>query len=68
MRPNGAKIVSLAPGVIDTDMQYLYSDGEFARQLAEQFEGDDLKIEFYMAPPALVKPKDPWPLLAFSVF
>ena len=35
----------------------LYSDGEFARRLAEQFEGGDLKLEFYMAPPALVKPK-----------
>jgi indolepyruvate ferredoxin oxidoreductase len=35
----------------------LYTDGEFRRQLAEQFEGDDLKLEFYMAPPALVKPK-----------
>ncbi|HEY3633570.1 MAG TPA: indolepyruvate ferredoxin oxidoreductase family protein [Caldimonas sp.] len=34
----------------------LYSDGEFAKQLAEQFEGD-LRLEFYMAPPALVKPK-----------
>jgi indolepyruvate ferredoxin oxidoreductase len=35
----------------------LYTDGEFRRQLAEQFEGDDLRLEFYMAPPALVKPK-----------
>jgi indolepyruvate ferredoxin oxidoreductase len=35
----------------------LYSDGEFRRQLAEQFEGDELRIEFYMAPPALVKPR-----------
>ena len=34
----------------------LYTDGTFERQLAEQFEGD-LKVEFYMAPPALVKPK-----------
>ena len=35
----------------------LYTDGEFAKALAEQFEGDDLRLEFYMAPPALVKPK-----------
>ncbi|MGZ5235645.1 MAG: indolepyruvate ferredoxin oxidoreductase family protein [Caldimonas sp.] len=34
----------------------LYTDGAFARQIAAQFEGD-LKLEFYMAPPALVKPK-----------
>ncbi len=35
----------------------LYSDGEFAQAIAERFEGDDLRLEFYMAPPALVKPK-----------
>ncbi|MGZ5891783.1 MAG: indolepyruvate ferredoxin oxidoreductase family protein [Caldimonas sp.] len=34
----------------------LYTDGAFARQIAAQFEGD-LKLEFYMAPPALVKRK-----------
>nr|HET7857556.1 indolepyruvate ferredoxin oxidoreductase family protein [Caldimonas sp.] len=34
----------------------LYTDGEFRRRLDEQFEGDPA-IEFYMAPPALVKPK-----------
>jgi indolepyruvate ferredoxin oxidoreductase len=34
----------------------LYTDGEFARRLAEQFEGAPT-LEFYMAPPALVKPK-----------
>jgi indolepyruvate ferredoxin oxidoreductase len=34
----------------------LYTDGTFAKQLAEQFEGD-LRLEFYMAPPVLVKPK-----------
>jgi len=34
----------------------LYTDGVFARELAEQFEGD-MRLEFYMAPPALVKPK-----------
>ena len=35
----------------------LYTDGEFEKRIAEEFEGDDLKLEFYMAPPALVKPK-----------
>jgi indolepyruvate ferredoxin oxidoreductase len=30
----------------------LYSNGEFARQLAEQFDGD-LKLEFHLAPPLL---------------
>ena len=35
----------------------LYTDGEFAKALADRFEGDDLRLEFYMAPPALVKPK-----------
>ena len=34
----------------------LYTDGDFERQLHEQFEGD-FRLEFYMAPPALVKPK-----------
>ena len=34
----------------------LYTDGEFARKVAEQFEGDTA-LEFYMAPPALFKPK-----------
>jgi indolepyruvate ferredoxin oxidoreductase len=34
----------------------LYTDGEFQRRLAEQFEGKPT-LEFYMAPPALVKPK-----------
>ena len=26
----------------------LYTDGEFARALADRFEGDDLRLEFYM--------------------
>jgi indolepyruvate ferredoxin oxidoreductase len=34
----------------------LYTDGTFARRLADQFEGD-FALEFYMAPPALIKPK-----------
>ena len=35
----------------------LYTDGEFQRRIAEEFEGEGLKLEFYMAPPVLVKPK-----------
>jgi indolepyruvate ferredoxin oxidoreductase len=35
----------------------LYTDGEFARSLHEQFEGD-IKLEFYMAPPALSRARD----------
>ena len=38
----------------------LYTDGEFEKQLAEQFEaGADgaMTLEFYMAPPVLIKPK-----------
>ncbi|MBQ0934874.1 indolepyruvate ferredoxin oxidoreductase family protein [Ideonella paludis] len=34
----------------------LYTDGQFARALADQFEGD-LRLEFHMAPPLLSKPK-----------
>jgi len=33
----------------------LYSNGDFARQLADQFEGE-LKLEFHMAPPLLARP------------
>ena len=33
----------------------LYTDGAFAKQLADQFEGQPT-LEFYMAPPALMKP------------
>jgi indolepyruvate ferredoxin oxidoreductase len=54
----------------------LYTDGEFRRQLAEQFEGK-LDLKFHMAPPLLARPKNgqppkklrlgPWllPLLRF---
>jgi indolepyruvate ferredoxin oxidoreductase len=35
----------------------LYTDGEFARSLHEQFEGD-VRLEFYMAPPALTRARD----------
>ncbi|MHB1123818.1 MAG: indolepyruvate ferredoxin oxidoreductase family protein [Ramlibacter sp.] len=35
----------------------LYTDGEFARSLREQFEGD-YELEFYMAPPALSRGRD----------
>ena len=34
----------------------LYTDGDFERQLHEQFEGD-FSLEFYMAPPAIAKAK-----------
>ncbi|MBK9133021.1 MAG: indolepyruvate ferredoxin oxidoreductase family protein [Betaproteobacteria bacterium] len=33
----------------------LFTDGQFERQLREQFEGD-LRLEFHMAPPILAKP------------
>ncbi|MBS0340613.1 MAG: indolepyruvate ferredoxin oxidoreductase family protein [Proteobacteria bacterium] len=35
----------------------LYSNDDFREQLAEQFEGN-LKLEFYMAPPLLSRPKN----------
>jgi len=35
----------------------LYSDGSFREKLAEQFEGD-VKLEFYMAPPLVSRPKN----------
>ena len=39
----------------------LYTDGEFATKLRDQFEGEGptrrFTLEFYMAPPALMKPK-----------
>jgi indolepyruvate ferredoxin oxidoreductase len=34
----------------------LYTDGEFQRQLHEQFEGD-LRLEFHFAPPLLSRPR-----------
>jgi len=38
----------------------LYTDGSFARQLADQFEGD-VKLEFHMAPPLLARPRNGQP-------
>ncbi len=35
----------------------LYTDGSFARAIAQQFEGD-VGLEFYMAPPAFARPKE----------
>ena len=35
----------------------LYTDGEFQKRIAEEFEGAGMTLEFYMAPPVLVKPK-----------
>ncbi len=33
----------------------LYSDGSFARQVAAQFDGDNLRFEFHLAPPLLAR-------------
>ena len=38
----------------------LFTDGEFQRQLQDQFEGD-LRLEFHMAPPLLSRPRDGQP-------
>jgi len=38
----------------------LYTDGEFQRRLAEQFEGD-FTLEFHMAPPFMARPRDGQP-------
>ncbi len=35
----------------------LYTDGEFEKRLVEEFEGEGIRLEFYMAPPTLVKPR-----------
>ncbi len=54
----------------------LYTDGTFARTLAQQFEGD-VRLEFYLAPPALTAARDgqaprkkrfgPWMLRAMGL-
>jgi indolepyruvate ferredoxin oxidoreductase len=36
----------------------LYSNGEFQRQLASEFDGDRLRLEFHLAPPLLAR-RDP---------
>src|SRR5262249_28979354 len=33
----------------------LYSNGEFLRQIAEEFDGDRLRFEFHLAPPLLAR-------------
>jgi indolepyruvate ferredoxin oxidoreductase len=38
----------------------LYTDGEFRKALAHQFEGD-VQLEFYMAPPVLSRPRNGQP-------
>jgi indolepyruvate ferredoxin oxidoreductase len=38
----------------------LYTDGEFTRQLQQQFEGD-VQLEFYMSPPLLARGRDGQP-------
>ncbi|HEX5868735.1 MAG TPA: DUF6537 domain-containing protein, partial [Beijerinckiaceae bacterium] len=56
----------------------LYTDGQFAKQVAAAFEGDNLRYEFHLAPPLLVRrdpvtgvPRKmsfgPWMLKAFGV-
>jgi indolepyruvate ferredoxin oxidoreductase len=55
----------------------LYSSGDFAKQVAATFEGDNLRFEFHLAPPLLGKtnsdgtPKKtsfgPWMLTAFGM-
>ena len=69
---------SLEPAdVMDTDMEYLYSDGEFRKRLESQFEGD-YTLKFHMAPPLLAKPDPvtgqvkkreygPWMMKAFGL-
>ena len=44
----------------------LFSNGEFERQLAEQFEGD-FKLEFHLAPPLLARPRRGRPPLKLRV-
>ena len=56
----------------------LYTDGQFAKQVAAAFEGDNLRYEFHLAPPLLARrdpatgvPRKmsfgPWMLKAFGV-
>jgi indolepyruvate ferredoxin oxidoreductase len=54
----------------------LYTDGAFRQSLQQQFEGD-VRLEFYMAPPAISKPREgqaprkvrlgPWMMPALKV-
>jgi indolepyruvate ferredoxin oxidoreductase len=48
---NFAKLLAIKD---EYEVSRLYSDGEFARDLALTFEGD-LKLEFHMAPPLLAR-------------
>jgi indolepyruvate ferredoxin oxidoreductase len=56
----------------------LYSDGAFARQVEAEFDGDNLRFEFHLAPPILARtdprtgaPRKmslgPWAMRAFAV-
>ena len=56
----------------------LYTDGTFRKQIASTFEGDNLRLEFHLAPPLLAqkdkatgelkkKSYGPWMLTAFGV-
>ena len=33
----------------------LYTDGSFAKQLAHEFDGENLRLEFHLAPPLLAR-------------
>jgi len=37
----------------------LYSNGEFLRQVAEEFDGNDLRFAFHLAPPLLARARSP---------
>ena len=56
----------------------LYTDGNFLKQVAKTFDGQDLKFEFHLAPPLLAKPDPitgvprkmsfgPWMMTAYRV-
>jgi indolepyruvate ferredoxin oxidoreductase len=56
----------------------LYTDGNFLKQVAKTFDGQDLKFEFHLAPPLLAKPDPitdvprkmsfgPWMMTAYKV-
>ena len=35
----------------------LYTDGNFLKQVANEFGGDNLRFEFHLAPPLLAQPR-----------
>ncbi|MCR5864811.1 indolepyruvate ferredoxin oxidoreductase family protein [Aquincola sp. J276] len=56
-RAAAASLLKLMAYKDEYEVARLYTDGAFRQQLAQQFEGD-MKLEFYMAPPLLSRPKD----------